>query len=636
MRNDERHYGKSGGMRPGSPSTPGLPISSGLPGSPGSPGASGRGDQQQGGDDERPFSEIRRTIFDALRLLSVHRWSFFVPFCLVCCGAFVSSLYLPRSYKATTSLSIENDPVMINGPMSAGLESYRYFRKSMSRDLVSVGTMGPIVEALGLAGELYYDADGTLTSESLQRRDSMARSISGTVAVNTSSASELTDVVSITYTGPDSTIGRKLVDATKEAYKERAGEWMLSFLTRRSDYFKNEVLEARAEMLAAQREEAILRMENPLVDPGNPSAISEKLSQLRLERRGLDLRRREYESELVSQQQLLASTSAISPMTENSGNGERLMSAAAMSLASELQKIDQEMIALRRDHGVRDAHPEMVALRGDAERVTAMLETQQASDAERLLLVEEGRDDELALLGPPLVGKVWSPETAQINTQITASTNKIREVDLSLASNQREMVAIEDAKSKVFDHQDEFSQIESRASRARKRMEQAELTVGSVAPSIKGLEQNRMIHFTDNGPARGGSIPISPKATTIVLLSLLAGLAAGGVFVILAEVLDHVYRSSWQVARSLGLPLLEAIDEIVTAQDRRRALVQKAVVMPAIILVCLGITGLTGSMAYLSIKQPWTYERLRHIPDAAINLFIDRDTVTADASTEEG
>jgi hypothetical protein len=278
----------------------------------------------------------------------------------------------------------------------------------------------------------------------------------------------------------------------------------------------------------------------------------------------------------------------------------------------------------------------MEALRLDASRVTGLLKEQQAADQARILLAEDDRDGGTILQGPPAVAQVWSPETAQVNAQITAVTNKIREIDLSLATNQELLAKLEDAKAKVFDHQDEFSRIGSRVARARKRMEQAEMTVAGIAPSIKGLQQNRMVHFTDNGPARGGSIPISPKATTIVLLSLLAGLAAGGVLVILAEVMDHVYRSSWQVARSLGLPLLEAIDEIVTAKDRRRALVQRAVVLPAIILVCLGVTGLTGSMAYLSIKQPWTYERLRHIPDAALDLFIDRGAASAETEIDDG
>ena len=41
-------------------------------------GALGRADHAA--DDDRPFAEIRKTLHDALRLLSLHRWSFFVPF----------------------------------------------------------------------------------------------------------------------------------------------------------------------------------------------------------------------------------------------------------------------------------------------------------------------------------------------------------------------------------------------------------------------------------------------------------------------------------------------------------------------------------------------------------------------------
>ena len=77
---------------------------------------------------------------------------------------------------------------------------------------------------------------------------------------------------------------------------------------------------------------------------------------------------------------------------------------------------------------------------------------------------------------------------------------------------------------------------------------------------------------------------------------------------------------------------MEAIDEIVTATDRRRYMVYHAVVSPILVILCLGLTGLTGSMAYLSITQPWTYERIRSIPNAALDLFYDTPAVAEDAS----
>ena len=99
------------------------------------------------------------------------------------------------------------------------------------------------------------------------------------------------------------------------------------------------------------------------------------------------------------------------------------------------------------------------------------------------------------------------------------------------------------------------------------------------------------------------------------------GLAAGIIFVILAEVLDHVYRSTAQVAKSLGLPILDAIDEIVTATDRRRLIVRRLVVNPMIFTCGLLLTGLAGAMAYLSLNNPPAYETLRRLPQSAIEFF---------------
>src|SRR3972149_837967 len=117
-------------------------------------------------DDDRPFAEIRKTLNDALRLLSLHRWMFFVPFSLVTCIGFVASLYYPRTYSATTSFECRNDPVMINLPMSAGAASFKYFRNTMVRDLTSMECMAEVVEKLGLLKDAGRNPDGTPTPHS--------------------------------------------------------------------------------------------------------------------------------------------------------------------------------------------------------------------------------------------------------------------------------------------------------------------------------------------------------------------------------------------------------------------------------------------------------------------------------------
>ena len=128
--------------------------------------------------------------------------------------------------------------------------------------------------------------------------------------------------------------------------------------------------------------------------------------------------------------------------------------------------------------------------------------------------------------------------------------------------------------------------------------------------------------------ASGSSIPINPRTSTIFVLAVLAGVVAGVVFAVLAEVVDHVYRSSGQVARSLGLPILDAVDVIVTSRDRRRLLVQRAVLTPLLVAFGLGLVGLTGSLAYFSIQQPWTYQRIKRIPEATLQRITLGDTTS--------
>ena len=100
--------------------------------------------------------------------------------------------------------------------------------------------------------------------------------------------------------------------------------------------------------------------------------------------------------------------------------------------------------------------------------------------------------------------------------------------------------------------------------------------------------------------------------------------------VILAEILDNVYRSSGHVARSLGIPILESVDEIITSKDRRRHLIQSLVIAPIILIVGLTCAGMTGAMAYLNITEPTAYEKLRRIPTAAIEFFAGSDSTDSD------
>jgi len=581
-------------------------------------------------EDDRPFAEIRKSVHDVLRMLVLHRWAFFVPLCVVSCAAFILSLYYPRTYRATTSFERRNDPVMMNLPMSTGAASFKYFRNTMVRDLTSVECLEEVVDNLGLTRDDERDQDGNLTVQSRRRRASLARSLSGKLAVSTVSPSEHIDIIKVTYTGPDPTIGKALVDEVKRTYVRRTMTWIQEFLSTQRDYFAAEAEEALAEVNRVRREETRLRLENPHVDPTNPGAIALKLAQLEMERRELELRRREYEAEHSALLQLLAAAEpGASPDADDANKGgsiahQDFLSPQALELAARVREIDRKIDELKSTRGMTDLHPSIQELLANRRSVEDALQEQRERD--RHIVIPNGSLDAADVRAAAAANAVADParaERARLLVQIAAQKAKLRDVEISLETNELAMEELRQAKREVFQKQEEFAEVMGRVAQARQKYGQLRATLASIEPAINAVDQNRLLQFSEGQPARGSHIPVSPKSTTVVLLALLAGAVTGALFVVLAEVFDNVYRSSGQVARGLGLPMLESVDEIVTAQDRRRIFVRKAVATPAVVVCLIGLTGLAGSMAYLSIERPWAYQKVRKIPQAALQWFTE-------------
>ncbi len=593
---------------------------------------------EPGPDEDRPFAEIRRIVHDVLRIVSLHRWAFFVPFSVVTCAAFILSLYYPRTYSATTSFERRNDPVMMNLPMSAGAASFKYFRSTIVRDLTSIECMREVSEKLGLLRDLERSEDGALTKAAQRRRDALAHTLAGTLSVSTVSPSEHIDIVKITYTGLDSTIGKRLVDEVKRTYIQRTMAWIHEFLASQRDYFLRDAQEALEEVKQAQHGETRMRLESPDVDPGNPGAIALELSQLETERRELLLRQREYEAERSALQQAIATdrqTISADAILGTATSAEAF-SPQANQIITEIHEIERQLEDRRTKRGMTDRHPEMAELLSRGQWLAGELDLQRDRDrtaaAANVALGAAAAGAPAAL---SLLGHAVSGEGARTMVQIAAVEAKLKDLTISIQFNDENLNRLRRAKDEVFQKQDEFADVMGAVARAKQRHQQIEVTLASIEPAIKAIEQHRLLRFDEGQPAGGSSKPISPKAATVVLLALLAGIACGVFFVILAEVFDHVYRSSGQVARNLGLPMLESIDEIVTARDRRSLFLRNAVLTPLVILGFIGLTGLTGSMAYLSIEQPWTYLKIKRIPEAALHLFAARSLNPASSVTPE-
>lgn len=586
---------------------------------------------EHGSDEDRPLAEIRKTIHDALRIVSVHRWAFLVPFCLVASGAFLGSLYLPRTYTASTTFDRRNDPVIMNLPMSAGAASFNHFRSTMERDLTSVPNIADAIDKAGLTKDLPRDEAGNLTPGAQRERTAMAAGLASTLSISKVSPNDQLDIITITYTGPDPTIGKSLVEQLKKVYIARTMVWVREFLESQRDYLMRQAAEALEELRIAQREETRLRLENPYFDPNDPGGLITRVTQLEIERRELELRKLEYDAELTALRQLLAATDSqtrLFPAASPPDHASVMMATPrAVRLVNQLAEVKKEIDDLRDVRGMTDQHP----------RVQELLDKQRALDEE---LAELKHPREMAMIEtageqPASIARVesspyWNAEEARLKVRIEAQESKIRDLDLRLESNEKAIAELRKARQDVYLSQEVFAAAMDEVTRARQRYYQLENAVATIEPTLKATEQGRLLQFSEGQPPRGTPIPIKPKAQTIVFLALFAGLIAGAIFVILAEVFDHVFRTSGQVSRSLGIPILEAIDEIVTTADRRKHLFRNFVVAPALFVIFAGMAGGTGMLAYLSIERPWTYERIINLPARAVRQVLPGSSHTTE------
>ena len=558
---------------------------------------------------------------------------FFIPFCVASSAVFISSLYSPRSYTASVRFEIRTDPVSLDLSTTRGASSFRAFSGTLMDDLKSEEYMSEVVDNLGLTKDFARDAEGQLTDGSKRRRAGLARGMASRLQLWKNIPEPNIIQVEITYTGPDSTIGRDLVDEVKKTYARRSKLWIRDYLVSQRDFYAHQLQEAKGEFDRSRAAERDFRLANPFVDPKSFGTLSVKLSGLESERRNLLLRQREHQADLSAQRKVLAtlgsSVTEIVPQA-NDGlaiTGPSYVSVDAARLEKEIGRIDGEIERLRSTRGMTDLHPAVIELRVTRENLKGELSQQRKADA-AVVVTNTGLNDGRQRASAPLPVPVqqWHIDRAQVQVGIGALEEKLGDITRQLVMNTDATTELEGIEQNVYEKQDEFSAITERTEKAYHTTRGLEGRIDLIAPTIRAADQDRLVHFVDTAAARGSSMPIAPRAKNVVVLSLIIGCAFGAIFVILAEVIDHVYRSSGQVAKSLGLPILEAIDEIVTAQDRRRLLIRRAVYAPLMLACSLGLTITTASMAYLSLNAPATYERLMRIPRAAVEFVADTAT----------
>lgn len=592
--------------------------------------------RRPGRDDVIP-ADLRQTIGEVVRILFLRRWVFFVPFCLATTAAFIASQYVPRTFKANTTFEQAKDAVSVSLPPEIVLAKFGYLMNTLDQDIRSVEVVGPIADELGLTDHLERNEDGSFTEEVAEERERICKALTANVAVTAYRKSQYGNVIDLSYTGSDPAVMTRLLDGMKEGYKRLVRRKVTETLAETRNWHLEKAADKRAILDEIDRRLTTIRMNHPGVDPSNPESIAFRLSSLK-DRLAEAVRTRARLGSLVSAQREFLAKARSRPAPEAPEAPEprpipKWVSPQARRLMTAIEDTEQRITDLKFTRGMTERHPDIVEERQLQKRYAQALAEEEARQTQPPLAAPTTGEPERQWAGP--TQDVWMPAIAQAEAELAGLIEQQKENGEEIVALERSVGEYVAMQGEIFDNRQEFSRIQEDRDRATEDFDRYQGVAAQCSRALTVENENRGILFTDVVPVQGSLAPVSPLAKTVLLLSLLAGVATGTAFVVIAELFDRRFRTTAQVTRALGLPILESIDEIIVATQRRKQFVRRAVVVPAVSLVLLGMICISGGLSYLSLTNPTKFARVADYPKAAwakVSAAGDQGTADADAT----
>ncbi len=567
--------------------------------------------------EDSSFVLLRNNIFEVFRILILRRWAFFVPFCLVVCLATIISQYIPRIYKSTTVIERRDHPVLINLRQTVATGEFaRFFRPTLSRDVKSIDTVSEAVAQAGLIPNLPRNADGTPTEEGWDLCRRRAAELTHGVNVRLIQRTEHLDQIQITFEGQSPSMPQRFVRAIKDAYVRRMRAQLVTLLVDAKTYFENTAREQRQQISDLESETLAFQAEFIGIDPTNPGALKLKLTSLESERAELERdrnmltletearRRRIEQHKLRSQQSLAMQIGSAFPIKRN-------LSPEAQTIEGEILTMQREIHDLKTTRRMTDRHPDIIELKKRIDRAKGQLESQYAAST-------TGGAASLATEHVAAGGSaaIWDMELADLQLDLQDRENRLAAMDQRLRVIESDITKHKRLEDNIFRYRKDFQVKQDLLDQARAEHTMNSRRVVEIAGILNADESERGVSFTELTPPTACIKPISPRSTTVLALSILAGLGAGAVGVLRKELFDQTYHTTKQVTRSLGLAVLESVEEFITSVERARMFRRRVIYAPAVVFVLLTAVGISCAAAFLSIEKPKAYDRYMTKPRA--------------------
>jgi hypothetical protein len=554
---------------------------------------------------DRPMEDVRNTIDEYARMLQ-HRWRpALLGLTLIASAAFWCSQLLPRRYAASTIFERRDDVVLRNLIHNNSPYSFDNLRSTLVMDMTGSRGMAEAAVGLGILAPEAVPAEGALTDAGLRALDEALAAHGLRAAVQMLQSTASLDTIKLTCEGHDPDLAQRCVTFLRDRYISQTRDRITEILRSTQQFFQVELGRFQQQLADTNLSLTEPFKDFPGLDPTDTAAAGHRLELLRNERERLLERKAELEALVAARQQFLSDApDAPPPERRGVASGPSAAQQIQRSVEAALAKIDQEItdsMSLRR---MTAEHPTIRALQAKRDALCAAL--------------DELRQQSLTQAGPdPASGACDAGGVTEANE---SSPQRLR-VEMELQALQQQLTAARANFERADERARQFSalleNLLNHGGGLRELTDQAATQTATIASWREHLLQldrilaadseQRGTLFTVVEEPKSNGRPIAPRVGPVFAVCGGSGLAAAALLVAVLELLDRSFRSTGQVARALGIPVLECIGVIPTPRIRRRRWLSRLLWGPTLaLLVALLLT--TGTLAYVSLEYPRTHQ----------------------------
>jgi len=550
-------------------------------------------------------SDPRRTFNEVLRVVHQRQRVFLVPFCLTITAALLASHYIPRSYTATTIFERRDDVAIADLVRQNSPHSFDTIRRSLELDLKGpAAVVAAVAEVAGQASPGQTYAGEPLPVDPVERQEFLAGLVED-IGLKMLEKSNHLDLIEVSCRGRDPVLAKRMANSLRDGYVVRTRERITSVLEDAKGFFETQT--AKHQEVVERLEGEIVAMEEayPGVRPGEPVTVYTQLTMLENKRDQLESKKRELQAKIGAHQRFLANFGSL-PVVDSSGQPIRgplgALDRRRLRMEAQINEVRDEITDLMTVGQMTANHPTVVALNQKLEHLRSQLVGLAATAP------QAGEDGAGGVAFADSESAVWLSQRGAIEMELEAAREILAATEREWQAINERITATEQSQDTVVDRRQNYRSKLAALDRAKGDMTVWRANLERVSRHLTAEQQARGIQFATIEEAGLNLRPVWPRASTVFVLALVLGVAAGSACVALAELLDRSFRTVGQLRRSLNLPILESVSEIVTPALRRRRLVGQLVIGPALVVVLMVSLLLAGTATYLRLERPEFYQ----------------------------